>query len=116
MIILDTNVISEALRERLATAAPVLAELLTGVATMPEGRRKDVVASAAGEFLATLAGRIWPFDEPAAVEYAAIVAERRAVGQPITVVDAQIAAIARSRETLAWPPATLTVCVASGLS
>ena len=89
MILLDTDVFSEVLRERpapavlrwltaspdveFATATPVLAELLTGVSTMPEGRRRDTVGQAVEEFLVSLSGRIWSFDEPAAVEYAAIV-------------------------------------------
>jgi predicted nucleic acid-binding protein len=43
------------------------------------------------------AGRVLPFDEPAAHAYAQLTAERRQAGQPMAQFDAQIAAIARSR-------------------
>ncbi|HNB47181.1 MAG TPA: VapC toxin family PIN domain ribonuclease, partial [Burkholderiaceae bacterium] len=43
------------------------------------------------------AGRLLPFDSPAAMAYAEIVAARRAAGRPISQFDAQIAAIAFSR-------------------
>ncbi len=43
------------------------------------------------------AGRILCFDSPAAVAYAALDANRRKAGCPISQADAQIAAIARSR-------------------
>jgi len=39
------------------------------------------------------AGRILPFDSPAAEVYAALVAGRRSARQPISVFDGQIAAI-----------------------
>ena len=42
-------------------------------------------------------GRLLPFDSPAAVAFAEIVADRRHAGRPISQADAQIAAIARSR-------------------
>ena len=41
--------------------------------------------------------RILPFDSDAARQYAGIVAARRKAGRPISLADAQIAAIARSR-------------------
>jgi len=93
----DDDVHAELRRIAAQHGRSMQAELLTGVSTMPEGRRRNTVGQAVEEFLASLSGRIWSFDEPAAVEYAAIVAERRADGHPIGVVDAQIAAIARSR-------------------
>ena len=60
MILADTNLIFEALRDRphprvvswldgqagLRLAAPVLAELLLGVSLMPDGARKDRLGSA----------------------------------------------------------------------
>jgi predicted nucleic acid-binding protein len=42
--------------------------------------------------------RILPFDRAAARAYAAIAAERRAAGRPISQFDCQIAAIARTHE------------------
>lgn len=113
MILLDTNVLSELMRpapdaavlswiesvddSSLATAAPGLAELLTGVALLPPGRRRDELTEALHGILAALVGRIWAFDDMAAAEYAVIVASRHATGAPISTMDAQIAAIARSR-------------------
>jgi predicted nucleic acid-binding protein len=43
------------------------------------------------------AGRILPFDSAAAITYAIIAAHRRGSGRPVTQMDAQIAAIARSK-------------------
>ena len=44
-----------------------------------------------------LAGRVLPFDSEAAIVYSEIAAKRRMLGKPIGQIDAQIAAIARSR-------------------
>ncbi len=48
-------------------------------------------------FVVDLGGRVLPFDSDAADHYAEIAAGRRALGRPISQLDAQIAAIARSR-------------------
>lgn len=114
MILLDTNVLSELLRpapdpavlswladrdnRELGTATPVMAELLLGVGALPAGRRRDSLAQAVALVLDSLTGRVWAFDEGAAAEYALIVVERRDRGRPISTMDAQIAAIARSRK------------------
>jgi predicted nucleic acid-binding protein len=49
-------------------------------------------------FEVTLVDRILPFDTDAARQFALIASYRRALGRPITVGDAQIAAIARPEE------------------
>ena len=113
MKILDTNVVSELVRPNrnenvvawvdaqplaeLFVTAITEAELRYGVAMMPNGKRKkaleaDIHATLQQEF----AGRILPFDSNAAIDYAAIVSARRALGKPIAQFDAQIAAIARA--------------------
>lgn len=118
MKILDTNVVSELLRPNRdenvvawVDAQPLAeffvtaiteAELRYGVAKMPSGRRKkaleaDVHAILQQEF----EERILPFDSKAAIEYAAIVSARRALGKPISQFDAQIAAIARANGAVA---------------
>lgn len=114
MIILDTNVLSEALRPRpeprviewlasQATASLFVttvtqAEILYGIAILDPGRRReDLYASAVAMFAEDFAGRILGFDTDAAPAFAAIAAERRQAGRPISQFDAQIAAIARSR-------------------
>jgi predicted nucleic acid-binding protein len=111
VIILDTNVISELMRSRpdaavvawLAAQARSLlyttsinkAEILYGIAALPQGRRRRGIAAAAeAMFSEDLAGRVLPFDEIAAGHYAEIVAGRRRSGAPIEAFDAQIAAIA----------------------
>lgn len=114
MIVLDTNVLSAVmgpspaaavLRWMAAQSAAGLfttalseAEILYGVALLPKGRRRERLAAAVRLMLdEDMAGRVLPFDSDAARAYAAIAAERRRRGRPIATVDAQIAAIARSR-------------------
>jgi len=57
----------------------------------------NVESAAEALFSEDFAGRILPFDGDAARAFAAIAAARRTSGRPITQLDAQIAAIARSR-------------------
>jgi len=114
MIVLDTNVVSEMLRAEPAPAvatwlggkprASVVlcsiseAELRLGIALLPHGKRRDALsAEIEGLINQDFHGRILPFDSPAAVQFAEIAAARRRSGRPISVADAQIAAIARSR-------------------
>jgi hypothetical protein len=113
MIVLDTNVISEAMRpvpspavaawiarqnaEDLFTTAITQAEILLGVAILPDGKRKQDLSTAARQILALFMGRILAFDSAAAGLFAEIVAERRRTGRPISAFDAQIAAMARAR-------------------
>jgi predicted nucleic acid-binding protein len=112
MIVLDTNVLSEAMRpspdpavarwmvrERgrgLFTTAVSEGEIIYGIAILPGGRRRRDLEAAAQRILALFAGRILPFDSLAAREFAAIVADRRRLGRPIEGFDAQIAAITRA--------------------
>lgn len=116
MIVLDTNVLSECIRPAptpevlrwltlvddadLCTTAPVIAELLLGVQMLPAGRRRDLLAQEVATLLDAFTSRTWAFDEQAAAEYALVVAERRDRGRPISTMNAQIAAIARSREAV----------------
>lgn len=114
MILLDTNVLSEFMRPQpapqvvawldgqathaLHVSAVSRAEIELGLALMPAGKRQSALASAAnGMFEEDFAGRCLPFDEVAATHYARIVAARTRIGRPISVEDAQIAAIALAR-------------------
>ncbi len=112
MIVLDTNVISELARptpsvqvlawvdaqDGVAITATTAAELLHGVARLPDGARKSGLADAIREMLdGPLRDNVLAFDRDAASHYAEIVAAREAVGRPISIADAQIAAICRSR-------------------
>jgi len=115
MIVLDTNVVSELLRP--APAAQVEAwlssqdgasvyftavgeaELRHGLAMLPAGKRRNALSKAIEGILEEdFRDRILPFDREAARAYAAIAAERRAAGRPISQFDCQVAAIARANE------------------
>lgn len=112
MIVLDTNVLSELIRDApdagvvrwldscdaatVATTAITAAELLYGVARLPSGRRKKQLSEAVrGLIEDDLGGRVEPFDASAASHYAVLVADREAAGRPIGAADAQIAATCR---------------------
>lgn len=110
MIVLDTNVVSEALRSRpeprvvawleslsdeVAITATTLAELLARVERLPAGRRKQTLAALIeGAMLPYRNSKaILTFGEGAASCYAQVLAERERAGLPISTADAQIAAI-----------------------
>jgi hypothetical protein len=114
MIVLDTNVLSEAIktspdstvREWLAGQQPTAlftttisqAEMFYGLMLLPHGHRRKALADAIGAvFEHEFANRILPFDSPAAQAFARIMSERRRAGRAMAQVDAQIAAIAASR-------------------
>jgi predicted nucleic acid-binding protein len=81
--------------ETLYITATSLSELLVGVALVPAGKRRANLAASLTRLLERLFGpRILPFDRPAAIAYASVVARTRSVGYTISVADAQIAAIA----------------------
>lgn len=82
-------------RTTLHAASISQAEILYGVAQLPEGRRRTALAAAADAIFAEdMAGRVLPFEGAAAVHYAEIVAVRRRVGRPMEGFDALIAATA----------------------
>ena len=109
--LLDTNVLSELMRAHPAaavldwfeknarasmfTSTITQAEILTGIALLPTGKRRTALAVAAEQmFEQDFAARALGFDAAAAKNYAVIVATRSRLGQPISTEDAQIAAIA----------------------
>jgi toxin FitB len=113
VIVLDTNVVSELMRENpsarvvrwvtkhpdasVFTTSVTQAEVLRGVELLPPGRRRNPLAvAAAATFDEDFRGRILAFDPDAAKAYALIAADRRRSGRPISTFDAQIAAIARA--------------------
>ena len=110
MLLLDTNAISEIMRgpearhasfnawlahldRRPATTAISVMETLVGIAVVPPGKRRDELSDRARRTLARLEP-IVPFDAEAAATYAKVVADRTLQGRPISMPDAQIAAIA----------------------
>lgn len=112
MIVLDTNVISELFRPRpeprviawlegisddVAITTITVAELLAGVRLLPEGRRRAELGEAITDAIRPYrdARSLLAFEEAAAVEYAEVLAVRASAGLPISMADAQIAAICR---------------------
>ena len=118
LIILDTNVVSELMRQApnprvvawlgrqplssLVTTSLTVAEIWAGFSILPGGRRQQDLQQAAAAIFAmfehSYGGRILPFDEQAGAAYGVITAERRRSGRPIKTIDAQIAAVARTRQ------------------
>lgn len=109
----DTNVVSEGFKANphpgvaaflsatplrtLYLAAPVLAELRFGAARLPPSRRRTSLETDIEDLERVLyRGRILAFDATAARHYAEIMAHRFAIGRPVAVIDAQIAAVARA--------------------
>jgi hypothetical protein len=78
-----------------------VAEILFGIELLPRGKLRDrMLAQAEAVFAEDFAGRVLPFDEDAARAFPQIAIQRRAQARPIADLDAQIAAIARSRGAL----------------
>ncbi len=132
MILLDTNVVSEAMKpephqgvrdwldaqvaDTLFLTSVTLAELLFGVGALPAGRRRDSLAAAVNGVADLFADRILPFDEAAARRYADLAVRARAAGRGFPTPDGYIAAIAAahgfavaSRDTSAFDAAGLMV-------
>lgn len=113
MIVLDTNVVSELMRQEpapqvatwvrardrreLCTTTVTLAEIRYGIARLPDGRRKQVLLDAADDVFRAFADQVLPVDEAAAENYAIIASARERAGKPIPGFDALIAAVCRSR-------------------
>ncbi|MCL2467721.1 MAG: type II toxin-antitoxin system VapC family toxin [Micrococcales bacterium] len=110
MIVLDTNVISEAMKAEpdpqvvtwlnrqaagtLFLSSVTLAELLFGVVSLPDGRRKSALQQALADILALFEGRLLSFDREAAQAYATMAVRARDEGKAFPIPDAYIAAIA----------------------
>jgi predicted nucleic acid-binding protein len=132
MILLDTNVISEAMKpepqpgvrdwldaqaaETLYLSSVTIAELMFGIGALPDGKRKDNLATALDGVLDVFAARVLPFDVEAARRYAGLAVKARAAGLGFPIPDGYIAAIAAahgfavaSRDTSAFAAAGLTV-------
>jgi len=132
MILLDTNVVSEAVKpepdpsvlawldaqaaETLFLSSITVAELLFGIGALPDGKRKDMLAARIDSLLEQFVGRVLHFDTQAARRYADLAVKARAAGKGFPTPDGYIAAIAAahgfavaSRDTSAFDAAGLTV-------
>lgn len=112
MKILDTNVVSELMREvpdgkvahwvetqaleSLGVSVITLAEIGRGLKRLPEGKRRDGLERRFSEFIERgFRGRVFAFGEGAAGCYGNIAAMREAAGLHVDAVDLMIAAIAK---------------------
>jgi len=133
MILLDTKVVSEPLRqapetrviewidaqplETLFLAAITVAELRAGVALLPAGKRRaGLQESLEKRVLPLFAGRVLPFDLSCTQAYAELMAKAREAGLAIATADGYIAAIAATngltvatRDTRPFEAAGVTV-------
>lgn len=115
MIVLDTNVVSEFMSEPVTLqvqqwldsqeshdlwiTSVSLAELDFGIERLPRGRRHDTLGDVLQRVTVRLFGdRVLPFDKDCGMPYARLVARRFSIGRPISVQDAQIAAICLSND------------------
>lgn len=104
MFVLDTNTLSAIMGARpspevaawiagqpedaLFTTTICQAEILAGVAVMPEGRRRVALETAAQAIFADdFKRRVLPFDAAAAAAYAEIFAAHRSAGRPTAPID-----------------------------
>jgi predicted nucleic acid-binding protein len=132
MILLDTNVISEAMKpephppvrewldaqvaETLFLSSVTIAELMFGIGSLPDGRRKNNLLAVLDGVLDLFGKRILPFDTNAARCYADLAVKARSAGRGFPTPDGYIAAIAAakgfavaSRDTGPFRAAGLTV-------
>jgi len=113
MILLDTNIISEAMRAApsnrvlawldgngangLFLSTITIAEITYGLGCLAEGnRRKDLDQRFSRLIKVGFSHRILSFDEACARAYGEIMGARKRRGLPMSVLDGQIASIARS--------------------
>lgn len=113
MIVLDTNVVSEAMKpephpavrawlnnqaaETLYLSSVTLAELLFGIAALPAGKRKDMLAQTLDGLMGLFRDRVLSFDVDAARHYAGLAITVKTGGRGFPTPDGYIAAIAASR-------------------
>ncbi|MDR3279003.1 MAG: type II toxin-antitoxin system VapC family toxin [Synergistaceae bacterium] len=113
MIVLDTNVVSEAMKpepnpavrtwlneqdaETLYLSSVTLAELMFGIGALPEGRRRNVLAEMLDGVIELFGNRVLTFDINAARCYSALAVKARSSGKGFPLPDGYIAAIAASK-------------------
>ena len=132
MILLDTNVVSEIMLqaphpgvvawygaqnlETLFLSAITAAELRTGVALLPEGKRRARLSEELErKILPKFSGRILPFDLECTPCLADIIAQARRMGRAIAFADGYIAAIA-ARNGLAVATCDAAPFLAAGVA
>jgi toxin FitB len=115
--LLDTNIISNVIKpepskdllawlgaqkdDDLFIASLTVAEIQRGILEKPRGRKRsalDAWFSGPDGPLALFAGRILPFDEPAALHWARLMADGKVAGRPRSELDMVIASIAAAND------------------
>ncbi len=114
MIILDTNILSALMQaapepkvviwldqqpsESVWITSITVFETRLGLALLAAGRRRQALETAFAQLLEEdLENRVLPFDDAAAIEAAALAAQRQRAGRPVDFRDTQIAGIALAR-------------------
>lgn len=114
MIVLDTNIVSAVMARTPVKAvlewldqrdtgdqfltSITIAEIGYGLHILPAGKRRRSLEQSFENFVARgFHQRVLDFDTLAAREYAEVMGHRRRIGRPMSILDGQIAAIARSR-------------------
>jgi toxin FitB len=113
VILVDTNVWSEttqptpdpgvvawlrAHRHEAAISTITIGELLTGLALLPDGQRRDFLTIRVDALITRARERSYGYDEQAARALPTIMAARKRIGREVSKpVDAMIAAVAASR-------------------
>lgn len=114
MIVLDTNVVSEAMKpspdpfvrswlndqaaDKLYLSSVTLAELFFGIGLLPAGSRKNRLADTLTRLMTLFNSRIRSFDIAAASHYGKLSVRTRLAGQGLPVADGYIAAIAAAQK------------------
>ncbi|MDQ0395822.1 type II toxin-antitoxin system VapC family toxin [Labrys monachus] len=121
MIFIDTNVLAETMRPRPAPAvihwliandhlvavpAIVIAEIAYGIEKIRHDERSPRLQSSLDEWRRRFAGRIYGFDEEAALIYGHVMGAARRKGETLDALDGMIASIALRHD---YPLATRNI-------
>lgn len=115
MILVDTNVLSQALRshgeprviawmsanlERLAIPTLAISEIVYGIELIDDFERRQTLTNSLATLRLRIDDRYVPFDTAAAEAHGWLKARMRRAGTPLPEIDSQIAAIAISRNAV----------------
>ncbi len=114
MIFLDTNVVSETFKKEpneaviawlirhdaeLALSSIVIGEMAYGIAKIRHDERAPRLERSLQDWRRRFAGRIYGFDEEAALAYGEIMGDASRRGHPMSAPDGMIAAIAKTKNS-----------------
>jgi len=115
LILLDTNVISELMKDMpdpavdvwfavneqdTAIPAPVIGEIAFGIAKLPAGAKRRALESRLSEWRVRYADRSIPFTAATAMLYGAVMAGALSVKHNMAAIDGQIAAMAVEQDAV----------------